>query len=115
MPTSFLSCAHECAAYRGIQIKEGGRGYHLGIVALGTTLSGTRRQAGRPESCVGTVGGGGGREALAPFGRTNLLEQTKCQSLLAQAAGRKKIYNNVTCKICSMVFDIINGCQMNQS
>jgi hypothetical protein len=26
--------------------------YHLGIVALGTTLSGARRQAGRPESCA---------------------------------------------------------------
>ncbi len=40
---------------------------------------------------TGTVDGGGGREALAPCGLTNLLEQTKCQSLLARAAGRNKI------------------------
>ena len=64
---------------------------------------------------TGTVGGGGGREALVPCVLTNLLEQTKCQSLLARAAGRNKIYNSITRKICSMVFDKINGCHMNQS
>ncbi len=64
---------------------------------------------------TGTVGGGGGREALVPCVQTNLLEQTKCQSLLALAASRNKIYNGITRKICRMVFDKINGYHMNQS
>ncbi len=64
---------------------------------------------------TGAVGGGGDREALVPCGRTNLLDQTKCQSLLARDASRNKTYNSITRKICSMVFDKINGCFMNQS
>jgi hypothetical protein len=37
------------------------------------------------------------------------------QFLLARAAGRNKIHNYITRKICSMVFDKINRFHMNQS
>ncbi len=66
-----------------------------------------------------TVGGEGGREALDPCGLTDLLEQTRCQSLLALAERARmvtgKIYIIITHKLCMMSFDKIKGYHMNRS
>ncbi len=68
---------------------------------------------------TGTVGGEGGREALDPCGLSDLLEQTKCQSLLALAERTRmvarKIYIIITRKLCLTSFDKIKGYHMNQS
>jgi hypothetical protein len=60
--------------------------YYLEIVAIGTTLSGTHWHAGGSDRFADwDCWRQSGREALDPCGLTDLLEQTKCQSLLALA------------------------------
>ncbi len=88
--------------------------YYLDIVAIGTTLNGhAGRHEGQTERglLTGTVGCKGGREALDPCGLSDLLEETKCQSLLALAERARmvarKIYIIITRKICMTLLMII--------
>jgi hypothetical protein len=98
---------------------EGRGGYYLDIVAIGTTLSGTHWQAGQRGLLTGTVGCEGGREALHLCQLTDLLEQTKCQSLLALAERARmvarKIYIIINRKLCMTLFDKIKVYHMNLS
>jgi hypothetical protein len=104
--------------------------YYLDIVAIRTTLSWTRGQAlsGRAGTAgqegqrvlltvTGTVGLEDGREVLAPCGLTNLLEQTKCQSVLALAERARmvarKVYIFIKRNLCMTLCYKINEYHMN--